>query len=87
MSKHYDNELSIKNLAALPDDAIDYSDIPNLDDRFWANAKINLPENKQRLTVRFDADMVKWFKSQGRGYQTKMNAVLRSFYESQNKHH
>jgi len=84
MSKRYDNELSIEELAALPNSEIDYSEIPELDDSFWESAKIIMPENKQRLTVRFDADMVRWFKSQGSGYQTKMNAVLRSFYESQN---
>ena len=86
MSKHYDNELSIKELAALPDSEIDYSDISELDDRFWTNAKIVMPKNKQRLTVRFDSDMVEWFKGQGKGYQTKMNAVLRSFYEAKNHH-
>ncbi len=86
MSKHYDNELSIKELAALPDSEIDYSDISELDDRFWTNAKIVMPKNKQRLTVRFDSDMVEWFKGHGKGYQTKMNAVLRSFYEAKNHH-
>ena len=86
MKKQYDSKQSIKDLATKPDDAIDYSDITELDDQFWDNAKIQLPETKQRITVRFDADMVKWFKSQGRGYQTKMNAVLRSFYESQKRH-
>ena len=38
-------------------------------------------QHKQRLTVRFDADMVKWFKRQGRGYQTRMNAILRTYFE------
>lgn len=38
---------------------------------------------KQQLTVRFDRDIVDWFKSQGSGYQTKMNAVLRSYVEAQ----
>ena len=36
---------------------------------------------KERLTVRFDADMVDWFKHQGRGYQTRMNAILRAYFE------
>ena len=40
---------------------------------------------KQRLTVRFDADLVEWFKSQGAGYQTRMNAVLRAYYEHMRK--
>lgn len=36
---------------------------------------------KERLTVRFDADLVAWFRAQGAGYQTRMNAVLRAYYE------
>ena len=36
---------------------------------------------KERLTVRFDADMVNWFRRQGRGYQTRMNAILRTYFE------
>lgn len=85
MTKHYDKELSVEELAKLPDEEIDYSDIPELSASFWDKAVIQLPENKERLTVRFDADMVKWFRSHGRGYQTKMNAVLRSFYEAHDK--
>ncbi|MCK5284639.1 MAG: BrnA antitoxin family protein [Alphaproteobacteria bacterium] len=84
MKKRYNKELSINELAAIPDEAIDYSDISQLDDRFWSEAKIVFPEeNKKQLTLRLDADIVEWFKSQGNGYQTRMNAVLRSFYESQ----
>lgn len=54
------------------DEAIDYSDIPELDDDFFAKAR------KESVTARFDADMVAWFKAQGKGYQTRMNAVLRA---------
>lgn len=60
---------------AIKDEDIDYSDIPELGDDFFAKAR------KESITVRFDADMVQWFKAQGRGYQTRMNAVLRAFYE------
>jgi uncharacterized protein (DUF4415 family) len=67
---------------AMQDKDIDCSDIPELDETFWKNAVLVQPENKERLTVRFDADMVEWFKNQGRGYQTRMNMVLRSFYEA-----
>jgi len=87
-SKKTLGELSISDdrlaeLAAMPDEDIDTSDIPELTEEFWKNAKVRYPsEGKERLTVRFDEDMVQWFRSQGRGYQTKMNAVLRSFYEA-----
>lgn len=85
-SKKTLDELSISEerlaeLASMSED-IDTSDIPELGDDFWANARVRFPGGKERLTVRFDEDMVRWFRSQGRGYQTKMNAVLRSFYEA-----
>ncbi len=81
------NELSISSkrldeLAAVQDDQIDYSDIAELNDDFWKHAELRSHSNKERLTVRFDADMVQWFKQQGKGYQTRMNAVLRSFYRA-----
>jgi uncharacterized protein (DUF4415 family) len=75
----------LKELADRPEESIDYSDIPALDETFWRNAKVVPPANKERLTVRFDADLVNWFKQQGRGYQTRMNAVLRSYYEAHRK--
>ena len=40
---------------------------------------------KERITVRLDADMLDWFRTQGKGYQTRMNAVLRAYYESRKK--
>ncbi len=72
----------LKELENRSDKSIDYSDIPELDADFWQTAEIHEPANKERLTVRFDAEMVAWFKQQGRGYQTRMNAVLKSFYEA-----
>lgn len=72
----------LKEIKAIKDKDIDYSDIPELDETFWKNAVLVRPEKKERLTVRFDAEMVAWFRKQGRGYQTRMNAVLRSFYEA-----
>ncbi len=61
----------------------DAPDGPALGPDFWKQAQVVYPESpKQQLTVRLDADMVQWFKKQGRGYQTRMNAVLRSFYET-----
>jgi len=83
MKKKYDKALTAEELAAMPDEDINTDDIPELNDDFWKNARVSYPaEGKERLTIRFDEDMVQWFRSQGRGYQTKMNAVLRSFYEA-----
>jgi uncharacterized protein (DUF4415 family) len=51
----------------------------------WLRSAVVPPPSvtKEQLTVRFDHDMVAWFRQQGRGYQTRMNAVLRSYYEAQ----
>lgn len=49
----------------------------------WARAEVGIPAPKQQLTVRFDSDLVEWFRSQGSGYQTRMNAVLRRFMDAQ----
>ncbi len=39
-------------------------------------------EAKERITMRLDADMLAWFRQQGRGYQTRINAVLRAYFEA-----
>jgi len=69
----------IEALAGLPDSAIDYSDIPPLDDAFWQKAVRNpfYKPTKTPTTVRVDSDVLAWLKSQGKGYQTRINAILR----------
>jgi uncharacterized protein (DUF4415 family) len=68
-----------RKLAALPDDRIDTSDIPELDENFFRAAKLRLPTGKQLVSLRIDSDVLDWFKRQGKGYQTKINAVLRAY--------
>jgi uncharacterized DUF497 family protein/uncharacterized protein (DUF4415 family) len=72
-----------KRLRALRDSEIDFSDIPKLGKSFWATAKLTLPEPKDRLTIRVDHDVVQWLKRHGKGYQTRINAILRSYMEAQ----
>ncbi|OPH35694.1 BrnA antitoxin family protein [Moraxella atlantae] len=66
-------------LAKLNEADIDYSDIPPLTQEFWANAVSNplYKPTKQIATVRLDSDVLLWLKSQGKGYQTRMNSILR----------
>lgn len=76
-------EKSAKELAAMPDKDIDYSDIPELTADFWKNAQLLRPARKKMLTLRVDEDVITWFKKeQGRGYQAYMNAVLRAFAQA-----
>jgi uncharacterized protein (DUF4415 family) len=41
---------------------------------------VELPEPKEQVTLRLDRDLLRWFRAKGRGYQTRINAVLRSYY-------
>ncbi len=67
----------------LKDTEIDYSDIPPLDKSFLKRATTPWPPVKEQLTIRLDADVLKWLKGQGRGYQTRINRILRVVMESQ----
>jgi len=69
----------LARLAKRPDSEIDFSEIPPLDESFWKNAIRNpfYRPVKQQLTVRLDADVVAWLRRQGKGYQTRLNQVLR----------
>jgi uncharacterized protein (DUF4415 family) len=49
----------------------------------WSKAQSGFPLPKRQLTMRLDGDVIDWFKRQGRGYQTRINAVLRRFIEAQ----
>jgi uncharacterized protein (DUF4415 family) len=66
-------------LAARPDSEIDYSDIPPLTEDFWKNAERArfYKPTKTSTTIRIDSDVLAWFKGQGKGYQSRINAVLR----------
>ena len=67
----------------MKDAEIDYSDIPPLDKSFFTKATETWPPAKQQLTIRLDADVLAWLKANGRGYQTRINRILRSAMESQ----
>jgi uncharacterized protein (DUF4415 family) len=69
----------LAKLAARPDSEIDFSEIPALKASFWKNAVRNpfYRPVKRQLTVRLDADVVVWLRQQGKGYQTRLNQVLR----------
>ena len=55
-----------------------------LDEDFWRNARIVMPDAKGKTSVhlRIDADVLEWFRRQGKGHLTRMNAVLRAYMEA-----
>ena len=76
----------LKALSKLKDSKVDYSDIPELSASFWKKAKLIMPASKQAISLRVDDDVLQWFKGQGRGYQSLMNAVLKSYVEAKKGH-
>jgi uncharacterized protein (DUF4415 family) len=69
----------------MTDEEIDTSDIPPLDEELFASAELRMPQAKPSITIRLDPDILEWFKGQGKGYQTRINAVLRKYVEAQKK--
>jgi uncharacterized protein (DUF4415 family) len=66
-------------VAARPDSEINYSDIPPVSEEFWKSAvrgKYYKPIKKS-TTVRIDSDVLAWLRAQGKGYQSRINAILR----------
>ena len=52
---------------------------------FWDNATVFMPQAKQQITLRLDPEVIRWFKRTGKGYQSRMGAVLRSYVEAKRK--
>ena len=74
-----EQEAELAALAAMPDEEIDFSDIPETTEAMWKDAivgKFYRPIKKQ-VTVRIDADILAWLQSGGAGYQTRLNQLLR----------
>jgi len=66
-------------LRELPDSSIDYSDIPALGDDFFATAALLMPAGKTEVSLRVDSDVLAFFRTGGKGYQSRINAVLRAY--------
>ena len=57
----------------------------SVDNKFWDDAKIAYPQSKRSVHLRIDENVLEWFKAQGSGHLTKMQAVLKSYYEAHTK--
>lgn len=72
---------------SMPDESgagrdVDRKELPRLlGDEFLKSTELDIPE-KQSITIRLDVDVLDWFKRQGRGYQTRINKLLRSYMEA-----
>jgi uncharacterized protein (DUF4415 family) len=79
-------ELEIRALKRMKDSEIDLTDIPEIRD--WSKAMIGrfYRPIKKSLTIRLDADLLAWLKTDGKGYQTRINGILRDAMEQRERH-
>jgi uncharacterized protein (DUF4415 family) len=89
MSKHSSSKVSKtdwKRVDALRDGEIDLTDNPEVTPEQFAKAIVRRglspAPSKEQVTLRLDADVLKWFRSQGKGYQTTINSLLRAYMET-----
>jgi uncharacterized protein (DUF4415 family) len=76
------SETNWENLATMQDSDLILSDIPELDASFFKNAELRLPKPKKAISLRIDDDVINWFRHQGKGYQTRINAALRLYIQA-----
>ena len=73
-------------LDAMQDEDIDLSDIPEITPEMFAKAVVRRglkqAPTKQQITIRLDDDVLRWYRAQGDGYQTRINALLRAYMEA-----
>jgi len=77
---------TLQRLDAMTDEDIDYSEIPPLTPEMFAKAIVRKGlkpvTRKAQITLRVDAEVLEWFKRQGKGYQTQINAILKAYKEA-----
>ena len=79
----YDRALGPAEITATKDENIDFSDIAELDETFWQQAKLVEPDRTEQITLRVKRSVLAYFKASGKGYQTRINRVLESYVRAQ----
>ncbi|MEC4678728.1 MAG: BrnA antitoxin family protein [Nitrospirota bacterium] len=69
----------------MTDDEINYDDIPEFDEAFLKSVEMKFSPGKKQIALRLDTDILEWMQAQGKGYQSRINAVLRAYYEAHQK--
>lgn len=84
MLRRGESQTDFAALDTMTEEELEASIDPEEEGEFdWSTIQVGFPGPKERLTVRFDVNIVEWFKRQGPGYQTRMNEVLKSYVEAQ----
>ncbi len=76
----------VDRLRKRSDETIDYADIPPLGDDFFRTAEWLMPTGKSEVSLRLDSDVLSFFRRGGKGYQSRINAVLRAYMIGMRQH-
>jgi len=73
-------------LDSMTDDEIDFSDLEEITPELFAQGIVrhglHPAQKKEQITIRLDSDVLRWFRSQGKGYQTRINDLLRAYMKA-----
>ena len=83
----YDKPLTPAQIAAIKDEDIDFSDISELDETFWREAKLVKSDFTEQVTMRIKRSVLDYFRAPGKGYQTRINRVLESYVRARRESH
>ena len=87
MKKNSKSKTNLTKLARKTDKDINYKDSPATTEEFWKDAKVSMPQHKVHISLRLDEDIVNYFKEAGSGYQSRINAVLKTYKNSHSNSH
>jgi len=71
-----------ERLRTMRDEEIDFSDIPPINRNVFKKMVVRMPRRKSLVSLRIDPDVIEWFKRRGKGYQTRINALLRAYVDA-----
>ncbi len=74
-----------EELKGKKDAEIDVSDIPEINPKLFKSMVVRMPKPKELVSIRIDPEVLAWFRQQGAKYQTRINAVLRSYVNAQSR--
>jgi len=87
MKKSSKSKTNLTKLRRKTDKDINYKDSPATTEEFWKDAKVFMPQHKVHISLRLDEDIVNYFKEEGSGYQSRINAVLKTYVNSHSHDH
>ena len=79
----FEDALEPDQIRRLKDEDIDFSEIPELDETFWREARLVEPDRTEQISLRVRRSVLQWFKRPGKGYQTRINRVLETYVRAQ----